>query len=91
MNAIDFITNPRFYDEAGLELVSNSPEEILAAVREMHQRVKGEWIVTAEEEDTKAAFVDLIREFYPGYPEYRSNPAFSFFKMNPYLVKGIKG
>lgn len=57
------------YDDAGIDLVENTPQEISAAVMEMDGRVKNAWHTTGEDEDLQQQFwslfdiSDLNREF----------------------------
>ena len=39
------------YEECGIELIENTPEEILDATIEMEERLKGTWQVTEEDEE----------------------------------------
>lgn len=48
------------YDEAGIELVENSPEEILGMVREMNARLDGAWVSTAEDEELHQLFWSIF-------------------------------
>jgi putative glycosyltransferase (TIGR04372 family) len=51
--------------EAGVKVVDNSPEEILAAVREMEQRLDGTWRSTPEDEALQERFWEKYRRRYP--------------------------
>lgn len=51
--------------EAGVQVVDNSPEEILAAVREMEQRLDGTWRSTPEDEAMQERFWEKYRRRYP--------------------------
>ncbi len=78
---------PAFFEEAGVDFVENSPEEIRASVEEMWRRVRGDWVETEEEKKLQAAYLDLRREYYPGYaPGQDGRLGYSFLKMNPYLL-----
>jgi len=44
------------YEQLGLEVVENAPEEITAAVIEMEERLKGRWRTTEEDEDLQRRF-----------------------------------
>jgi len=52
------------YGDAGLELVENSPEEIVSLVKEMNDRLDGIWVAEDEDEDLQQRFKDIYR---PGH------------------------
>jgi len=65
-------SNYRFADQFeidGLELVENSPEEILELSREMLERVEGRWAATPDDEELQKSFHSLFR---PGHYTYGS-------------------
>ena len=53
---IDFITKTERYEQLGIEVVENTPEEITATVVEMDERLKGTWQTTEEYEDLQQRF-----------------------------------
>lgn len=74
------------YQEAGLSFIEHSPEELLAITREMHSRyVTGDWEVTDDELQTRAKYVKLLSEFYPGV-KVGYQLSYSSFKANPHLL-----
>src|SRR5262249_1186657 len=53
------------FEEAGIELVENTPEEIIDVVTEMHQRVDGQWRQTREDDFLQERFRSLIPQGHP--------------------------
>ena len=49
------------YDEHGIELVENTPEEITAVVVEMDERLKGTWQDTEEDQELQRRFWSLFK------------------------------
>jgi putative glycosyltransferase (TIGR04372 family) len=52
---------PEYYKNIGLEIVENTPEEILDLVIEMDERLKGSWQQNAEDEDLQNEFWKLFK------------------------------
>lgn len=76
-----------YFQEAGIRLVENSPEEIRASTEEMLALSRGTWRETEEERRLKASFVRLLNEFYPGFQAGQAGRlGFNFLKMNPFLL-----
>jgi putative glycosyltransferase (TIGR04372 family) len=48
--------------EMGLELVSNTPREILQIVREVESRLSGTWVETELDRELQALYRSIIRE-----------------------------
>ena len=46
----------RQFEENGIELIENTPEEIAAAVLEMEARLNGRWETTEEDEELQKRF-----------------------------------
>ncbi len=55
------------YMEAGIELLENSPEEILGMAQEMNARIDGTWVVTDDDEALQERFWSI---FAPGHPSH---------------------
>jgi len=53
-------TTGEIYEEKEIELIENTPEEILDVTVEMDQRLKGDWISTQEDEDLQSRFWSLL-------------------------------
>ena len=52
------------YEQAGIEPVQNSPEEILSLAREMNDRIDGTWVAESEDEELQERYRGL---FPPGH------------------------
>lgn len=48
------------YENYGIEIIENSPEEITAAAVEMDERLKGTWKTSEEDEELQQRFRDII-------------------------------
>jgi len=48
------------YEEMGIELIENTPDEILSVSMEMHKRLKGTWKTTEEDEALQKQFWDMF-------------------------------
>jgi len=55
----------KYFDEAGIELVENTPEEISDVVMEMHLRLEGQWQGSKEDERLQERFRSIIPEGHP--------------------------
>ncbi len=55
-----------FLQATGVELLENSPEEIVQAALEMSQRIDGSWECTHEDERDQEAFQTLLKSYAPG-------------------------
>lgn len=64
---IDGFVRTQEYEGTGVELVENSPEEILGAAQEMNARVDGTWISTPEDEELHARFWTVFPEGHPSH------------------------
>jgi len=49
------------YEEHGIQLIDNTPEEITAVTMEMYERLKGTWQTTEEDEELQRRFWSLIK------------------------------
>lgn len=49
------------YAQRGIEVVNNTPEEIMAVVIELDERLKGTWQTTGEDEELQRQFWSLFR------------------------------
>ena len=50
----------RQYEEDGIELIENTPEEIESLAIEMDERLKGTWHTTYEDEELQKRFWDVF-------------------------------
>ncbi len=57
------------YEQDGLDVIDNTPEEILELCREMLERVEGRWSATPDDERLQQSFKSLFR---PGHYTYGS-------------------
>ena len=48
------------FEEHGIELIENTPEEIAAVVVEMDERLKGTWQTTEEDEELQRRFWSMF-------------------------------
>jgi putative glycosyltransferase (TIGR04372 family) len=53
------------YEEAGIELVCNTPEEILDLAVEVDERLQGKWQPQPEDEELQARFRGILRQYTP--------------------------
>ncbi len=78
----------RKYDEAGVVLVCNSPEEIRDLAVEMDERIKGSWEPSSEDERLQTRFWEIFRQYCPpdliGGVQARIGSA--FLRQNRYLL-----
>ena len=49
------------YEQLGIEVTENTPEEITAVVMEMDERLKGTWQTTEEDEELQRQFWSLVK------------------------------
>jgi len=55
------------YRRDGLDVIENSPDEILELVREMLARLEGNWTRTPEDDELQRRFRELLRPGHYGY------------------------
>jgi putative glycosyltransferase (TIGR04372 family) len=60
-SGISGFTSSAQFDDQGIELVENIPNEIASLVVEMDERLKGTWATTREDEELQARFWSLFR------------------------------
>jgi len=80
-----FVTTENFLSN-GYEVLENTPEELLEAVVEMDERLKGQWIETKEDKQRQETFWDIVEEngmYHP--PQLRI--CNSFLRRYPYLLE----
>ena len=58
-------SDSRIYEEAGIEAISNTPEEIRDLAVEMLERIKGSWEPAAEDERLQTRFWEIFRKYCP--------------------------
>ena len=78
----------RIYDEAGVDVICNTPEEIRDLAVEMLGRIKGSWEPAAEDERLQTRFWEIFRKYCPpdliGGVQARIGSA--FLRQNRYLL-----
>jgi len=74
------------YARAGLELIENTPEEILSLVKEMNQRLDGQWVTTDADDELQQRYRALIApgSYCYGFP---SRVGAEFLRQNHELLK----
>lgn len=82
------VSELRKYDEAGVELICNTPEEIRDLAVELDERLKGIWKPDAEDERLQTRFWEIFRQYCPpdlvGGVQARIGSA--FLRQNRYLL-----
>ena len=58
----------RVYEEAGVDIVDNTPEEICDLAMELDERLKGTWRPQAQDDQLQRQFWDIFRQHCP--PEH---------------------
>jgi putative glycosyltransferase (TIGR04372 family) len=79
-----FFTVAKF-QEMGIDLHDNTPEEIAAVALEMEARTRGTWETTAEDEDLQRRFWSLFKPSYWN-KEFRSRIGTQFLRENQQLL-----
>lgn len=81
-------SHSRIFEEAGVEAISNTPEEIRDLAVEMDERIKGSWEPAAEDERLQTRFWEIFRQYCPsdliGGVQARIGSA--FLRQNRYLL-----
>ncbi|HEY8241125.1 MAG TPA: TIGR04372 family glycosyltransferase, partial [Kiritimatiellia bacterium] len=73
------------YDEAGVDLLENTPDEITAITLEMEERLRGAWVAAPQDEALQAKFWSLMpRGEFHG--EIRSRIGTAFLRAHPELL-----
>lgn len=90
----DFFNSSKQFQENGIELVENTPEEIAAAVLEMEARLSGKWETTRENEELQKRFWEIFPTSAvhpdngrPLHGEIRSRIGAEFLKQNRELLQ----
>ena len=72
--------------EFGAEIVDNSPEELLEAVREMEARLAGTWTESPQDAALQQAFWERYRPHYPDRV-YVARIGADFLRQNPHWTR----
>lgn len=78
------------YEEQGIDVIENSPEEIMAITVEMDDRIKGTWKSTPEDEELQQQFWDIMKSgknFKSTHGIIKSRIGAGFLRQNKNLLK----
>lgn len=80
------------YKKQGIELIDNTPEEILEATREMNEILDGKIVYSQEDNERQQLYWDIVDENYKkrGLPicnSFRGRIGRDFLRNNDYLLK----
>lgn len=82
------------FENMGIELIENSPEEIAAVVLEMESRLRGTWCTTDQDEELQKRFWDIFPKngvspynSQPLHGEIRSRIGTEFLRQNKALLE----
>ena len=73
------------YEELGIELIENTPDEILDVSMEMHQRLNSTWETTGEDEVLQKRFWDMFPKSEL-HGEFRARIGAEFLRQNSVLL-----
>lgn len=73
------------YEELGIELIENTPDEILDVSMEMHQRLNCTWETTGEDEVLQKRFWDMFPKSEL-HGEFRARIGAEFLRQNSALL-----
>jgi putative glycosyltransferase (TIGR04372 family) len=76
------------YAHADIELVENTPEEIMALTMEVDERLNGTWKMTSEDEDLQQRFWEIFKRYAPTelHGIYRTRIGAEFLRQNRELL-----
>ncbi len=76
------------YEEAGITVVNNTPQEIQEAVMEAWQRAKGEWVETDSDRELHDKAISILRSGDRfNYASFNARIGLAYLKSNPYLLE----
>ena len=78
------------YRDEGIELIDNTPLEILALTKEMTERLNGNTFYTAEDEELQKKFWTLMKVYIEGHPRcfwYNARVGREFLKENEWMTR----
>ncbi|WP_104743539.1 TIGR04372 family glycosyltransferase [Helicobacter cinaedi] len=78
-----------FYISNKLEIIDNTPEEILELTREMFERLDGNFLQTQEDKMLQKKYLD-INQTYPLYRESKNPYGRDFLAKNPWFLEEYK-
>jgi len=76
----------RHYKQTGIELVENTPEEILMLVEEMNERLDGTWVTSSEDEELQQRYRMIFPKEHRFYG-FLSGISVEFLRQNKDLLK----
>jgi putative glycosyltransferase (TIGR04372 family) len=79
-------TRNGLFTQAGIEVIENTSDEVLALAKEMNARLDGTWVTTEEDEFLQQRFRDLIPpgHYFYGFP---SRIGAEFLRQNRSLLE----
>lgn len=85
-----YFFHAKSYEEAGIDLHENSPEDIAALVLEMEARLKGTWVSANEDEELQTLFWEIFKRgalnqrssFKRKYGEFKARAGTHFLRQN---------
>ena len=73
------------FEQIGVDVIENTPEEIIAVAMEMDERLKGTWQTTEEDEELQQRFWSLLEVREPN-EEFRPRMGAEFLRQNRELL-----
>lgn len=86
-SAIGQFFETRLYGESGIEIINNTPEEIIDLAVEMDERLKGTWVTTDEDEELQRRFWNLFKNS-PLHGKINARMGRDFLRQNKELIAG---
>ena len=75
----------KHFEHIGVDVIENTPEELLDMVVEMDERLKGKWQTTEEDEELQQRFWSLLEVTEPNH-EFRPRMGAKFLRQNRELL-----
>ena len=83
-SGIGSASDREFFENLGIELIENTPEEIMLATLEMEERLQGTWEATEEDEELQQRFRELFDSYGLKNPGVRIGA--NFLRDNKFLL-----
>lgn len=58
------------FDQAEIQLLENTPDEILEATKEMFERLEGRFQESAEDQRRQARYLEIFQRYHPSFTHY---------------------
>lgn len=71
------------FEAAGIELIENTPDEIVDAAKEMNSRLDGTWVTTDEDERLQRRFRELFDPACSQFGHFTARLSAAFLRQNP--------